>query len=165
MPSPSSQAGTILWASLLETVAIIIGCGSRHFSHLSSENKQSIILLKTFQSVVHGSLPWICGLFQKYWLGYGNFCKGFSLFIIYIENEDILSPFSYIFTSPCLVAWMPTREDSRKGPLINKIHGKQTFCVYFVSLMQLPSTEFFSSLLFYLYLVIFVLLNLLVLSL
>lgn len=48
--SLSSQAGTTLRASLLETDDIIPGCGSRHFSRLSSGNKQAILPCKNFHS-------------------------------------------------------------------------------------------------------------------
>ena len=99
--------------SLLENGDIIGGCGCRPFSRLSSENKQTILLHKNFQSVLCGSLPWICGLLQKQSLGYGNFCKGFFPPQFTLRVRMVYQYFLLICPSSYPVVWMPSSEHSR----------------------------------------------------
>lgn len=125
MLSPCGRPGTTLWASCLENVDIISRCGSRHFSCLSSEHKQAILLHESFQSVFHGSVPRICGLFQKQNLGYGNFCKGPPPHTTFAESKDSLSIFSPDLHFP--TSWMPSSEHS--GSTLHVVKSMERSCV------------------------------------
>lgn len=127
MLSLCSQAGTILWASFPENVDIISGWGSRHFSCLSSENKQAILLHTNFQFVLHGSLPWICGLFQKQSSGCGEFRKGLpATHTIFTESKESVSVFFYFTVSCGIDAYLRALWGHRAH---SEVRGKKRFCV------------------------------------
>lgn len=128
MLSLCSQAGTILWASFPENVDIISGWGSRHFSRLSSENKQAI-LRKNFQSILQGSLPWSEARFESRALAMEIFVKD-SPHITHgqFSSRTRCQLFSPDFCFTMSVALMPTSELSGSVVYTVKSREEEVLC-------------------------------------